>query len=399
MKKVAILSAGILPLPAVKGGAVETLIDIMSENYQFGCYDFQLDIISIYNEIASKKSADYDKIRYHYIQPTPKRDRYCNIIRRVCRKFLAHDTMYLYNYLRKARSIINQEKYDIVIIENRADYATYLKNNTSAIIVSHLHNDYLSDGIFNAKSYERDSDVIIAVSDYIRNRVLDLGGSESKVYTVLNVIDVNKFTLTENDKRKAYAIREELGFKPDDIVCVYTGRLHKTKGIDKLIQSFDFIKNKNVKLLVVGGYFYASSMSDDFETCLKTMTEKYKDRIYFTGYIDHEKIPYYCYMADIAIVPSQWEEPAGLVVVEAEACGLPLIVAKSGGIPEYIDENSAIVLQKGESFVKKLAESIDRLSYSEALRRKIGQAGIKAASKFDKTHYLDNVLNCIKEYL
>ena len=58
MKKIAILSAGILPLPAVKGGAVETLIDIMSENYQFGCYDFQLDIISIYDEFASESIID-----------------------------------------------------------------------------------------------------------------------------------------------------------------------------------------------------------------------------------------------------------------------------------------------------------------------------------------------------
>lgn len=399
MKKIAILSAGILPLPAVKGGAVETLIDIMSENYQFGCYDFQLDIISIYDEFASKKSAVYDKIRYHYIQPTPKRDRFCNIIRRVCRKFLGHDTIYMYNYLRKARSIINQEKYDIVIIENKADYATYLKNNTSAIIVSHLHNDYLSDGIFNAKSYEKDSDVIIAVSDFIRNRVLSLGGCQSKVHTVYNVIDVNKFSLTEDEIKKSNKIREELGFKHDDMVCVYSGRLDKTKGIDKLIQSFEYIKNEKVKLLVIGGYFYSTAKTNVFLTSLSKLANNYKDRVLFSGYIDHNNVPLYYNIGDMAIVPSQWEEPAGLVVVEAEACGLPLIVAKSGGIPEYIDGDSAIVLQKGESFVKDLAESIDRLSYSKDLRRKMGQAGINVASKFDKTHYLDNVLNCIKEFL
>ena len=62
--------------------------------------------------------------------------------------------------------------------------------------------------------------------------------------------------------------------------------------------------------------------------------------------------------ANIAVVPSIWDEPAGRVVLEAEAAGLPLIVSDAGGIAEYTNDECAITVKRGENFVQDLKNSI-----------------------------------------
>jgi glycosyltransferase involved in cell wall biosynthesis len=55
-----------------------------------------------------------------------------------------------------------------------------------------------------------------------------------------------------------------------------------------------------------------------------------------------------------------WEEPAGLTMIEAMACGIPTITTCSGGIPEYVDD-CAIVLERDERLVMNIAAQVDLL--------------------------------------
>ena len=68
MVRICILTAGRFPVPVSQGGAVESLVDLLAQNYQVGCFDFSLDIISIHSEKSEQLSHQYDKVNYIYIK-------------------------------------------------------------------------------------------------------------------------------------------------------------------------------------------------------------------------------------------------------------------------------------------------------------------------------------------
>ena len=83
--------------------------------------------------------------------------------------------------------------------------------------------------------------------------------------------------------------------------------------------------------------------------------------------------------ADIVVVPSEFEEPFGLVVIEAMATGKPVIGTVSGGIPEILVNGAGVLVPRGSP--KELAEAIIRLLKQPALREKLGQCARKRAEE------------------
>jgi len=86
-----------------------------------------------------------------------------------------------------------------------------------------------------------------------------------------------------------------------------------------------------------------------------------KDRIIFTGYIDYNDMPSIYQLGNIAVLPSMWEEPAGMTMVEAVVSGLPLITTNSGGIPEYISDDVAVLLDRDENLVDNIRDTIVKI--------------------------------------
>jgi glycosyltransferase involved in cell wall biosynthesis len=99
-------------------------------------------------------------------------------------------------------------------------------------------------------------------------------------------------------------------------------------------------------------------------------------------------MPSYLKMADIAVVPSMWEEPFGLTVVEAMAAGLPLITTRSGGIPE-ICEGVATIVDR-DNIVNNLTNAILELYNNPEKRVQMSTASIERSRLFDKETYAKN---------
>lgn len=93
-------------------------------------------------------------------------------------------------------------------------------------------------------------------------------------------------------------------------------------------------------------------------------------------------------MADIAVVPSLWEEPFGLTVVEAMAAGLPLITTRSGGIPE-ICEGVATIVER-DNIIDNLAAAILDLYHNPVKRKQMSAASLERSKMFDKESYAKN---------
>ena len=141
--------------------------------------------------------------------------------------------------------------------------------------------------------------------------------------------------------------------------------------------------------MIIGGTFFGNTTSEDnFVSSLKDKAKCLADRIVFTGFVQYENIPDYLHLADIAVLPSMWEEPFGLTIVEALAAGLPLITTRSGGIPE-ICEGVATIVDK-ENVVNNLASAILDLYTKPDKRRQMAGASLERAKLFDKESYSEN---------
>ena len=322
--KIAILTSGILPVPAVQGGAVENLIDFyLAYNECQKLHD--ITVYSIKHPKTKQHPAlSSDVNHYYYIDTSSTIAK----IRRSFYRLFHKDEYYNYfieYYFEQAFNHLRKQSYDCIILENRPGYAYKLSQRISSRLVLHLHNDLLNkDSKFHTEVLNS-LHKILTVSDYIKSRVCSIEET-NKVNTIYNGIDTQRFlpqtTIDIN--------RHKLGLSENDFVLLYSGRINKDKGVSELIDAMLKLKDTpQIKLLILGSSFFGDASNDDpFVSKLKQKAETINDRIYFTGFIPYSILPQYLWISDVAIVPSVWEEPFGNTVVEAMAAGLPLITHK-----------------------------------------------------------------------
>ena len=106
----------------------------------------------------------------------------------------------------------------------------------------------------------------------------------------------------------------------------------------------------------------------EYEEDLRKIAKGLDDKVLFTGFVPHHQILEVYRLADIGVVPSIYDDPAPLVVIECMAAGLPLIVTDSGGIPEYVADECAIIIKREDDIVNGLKESLITLTENQELR-------------------------------
>ena len=184
----------------------------------------------------------------------------------------------------------------------------------------------------------------------------------------------------------------------DDFVMVYSGRINKEKGVAELIDAMIHLQDvPQIKLLVMGSSFFGNSTNeDDFILSLKEKTNSIEQNIIFTGFIPYEQMPNYLQLADVAIVPSIWNDPFPTTVLEAQAMGLPIIATRRGGIPEEVSEENAILLDTNEHFVENLANANLYLYENPKKREAMAKASIERSKLFDKERYAEEFFKTLE---
>ena len=254
-----------------------------------------------------------------------------------------------------------------------------------------MHNDLLNtksrfhDVIFNSLKK------ILTVSDFIKERV-SIIQSNNKIQTIYNGIDIKKFSRIEISQ----VSRNTIGFNENDFVIAYNGRINPEKGISELIDAILLLKEKsNLKLMIIGSSFFDNASNEDpFVLSLKEKTKTIKGNTIFTGFIPYDIVPQYLHLANIAVLPSMWDEPFGLTIVEALAAGLPLITTRSGGIPEICEEVATIVDRN--NIVNNLASAILDLYEHPEKCKQMSTASLERAKQFDKEAYVKNFFAAIE---
>lgn len=178
------------------------------------------------------------------------------------------------------------------------------------------------------------SDAYIAYGTRAKEYLIFLGAKPKKIFISWNTTNIEYFRKeSENYKKEKKSIKKKLGIKTAKVI-LYVGQLIERKGVKYLIEAFRKIKkeDKDVSLLIIG----YGLLEKELMHLVKR--QKISDVIFFGG-VKWEETPKYYAIADVLVLPSL-EEVWGLVINEAMATGLPVIVTKvAGGSADLIREN------------------------------------------------------------
>ncbi|WP_173052197.1 glycosyltransferase family 4 protein [Candidatus Nitrotoga sp. AM1P] len=202
----------------------------------------------------------------------------------------------------------------------------------------------------------------IAVSHYTAEQSLPTAIYKPVIY---NPISLDRFDA-------GHSIRKELGLSESDIVVVFLGQIRDIKGVQDFIAMARQIPNPDACFLIAGECrdpkrFPGSYSAQDLENMACGDT-----RIRYIGYI--KKVEDIYHTANIVVVPSRWQEPLGLISLEAGACRKPVVATRVGGIPEAVEDGVNGYLVEPED-VDGLTARVMQLIADSALRARLGEAG------------------------
>lgn len=383
MTKITIVCPSILPIPAVLGGAVETIISNIID-YNEKLPKAEIDVISVYEKRAYEKSKTYKYANLNYV----KHPVFFYRINSILHNLICNNINIAYFDLLYKK--ILQCKNNKVIVEGGIDFALYLSSKNKNInIFYHSHGHefvYLDKEQLNkVNTFER----IFVVSEFCLEEAVYNGVLRSKLYLLKNGIRLEDFNQQYTDSEIAQ-FKEKYNIDDSRKIILFKGRLVKEKGILELIEAVNGLQYKNYCLLICGGKNFARKnlFCSGYERTLKKSIIN-NSNIKFLGYISYKMVPLLNSVSTLAIVPSRWDDPAPLVAIEAMASGIPLVVSKRGGIPEYVNRNCAVIIEDS-NFIPDLRTAIDTILSDDALQENMRLASINRSSNFGFKEYYDN---------
>lgn len=388
-----------LPVPATMGGAVEELMTIILENHEktesdIEFYYFQKELDKAdkkYKPEVKYKKSEIVFVKYNKFLTTLQRafGKLCKLLH-IKKKLPYYVPL---DYHKKVFKQVKKLNPDLIIFENNLDsyVKKYIKHFGKEKLYFHCH-------IQDIPQYRIDKYVagVIGVSNFITTDYEEFVGKDKKMnnYVVLNCVNEDKFLKHVSQKEKN-EIRENLGFKKDDFVVIYCGRIIEKKGVDKLCEAM--LKTPdNVKLMLIGS---PGSIKNDKTGFVKEITKIVDDnseKIKFTGYINNAELYKYYQTADLQVVPTMMEEAAGLVVIEGQLCGAPQIITKSGGMVEYVPKE-AIQIDRFDNMVDNLAKNIVELSKDKDRLKIMSEASKENSKKYRKNDFYNSFIKMIED--
>ncbi len=204
-----------------------------------------------------------------------------------------------------------------------------------------------------------------------------LGISEDRIRVVPGGIEMSKFKKPSQRNILAFKKKYDLSKK----TLLYVGRVHESKGLQYVVEA---IKNIDCKLLIIGrdgGYVESLKKKIDILNI--------GDRVKFLGEVSDPVLITAYFSSEALILFSEWEG-FGLVVVEAMASNLPVVVSNRGSLPFLVKnrQNGLVVKYKN---VNELERSIVQILNNKKVRKELITAGKKTAQRFDWSTVNDNL--------
>ncbi len=184
-------------------------------------------------------------------------------------------------------------------------------------------------------------------------------------YVLYPPIDLETFAPKSEEEK--LRIRSQLELKVTDFLIVYVGRICRSKQIHHIIEAIDFIPEpERIHIAIVGKASNKDEVAYEKFLLEEIHRRKRGKNVHFLGF--RKDTALIMSSADLLVLPSN-EEPFGRAIIEAQACGTPVIAADSGGAIEAIDYELGLTFETGN--IKDLAEKISKiLDYKKSFSKR-----------------------------
>lgn len=393
MRKICVIMGGVMPVPAVCGGAIETLITSIAKQYSSED-GFALTICSVYHPEAVKAAKQYPAVRFFWTHTRSVKNLFLHAIFLGVRMTTGKCIRSMQRHYNEIAELFQREKFDLIIAEGGDTQAIIdiAKGYHRDQFVSHVHIHYLPPENV-VKNYGH----VIGVSEFVTKEYLKVCQMPVRVHVLKNAINVELFSTAVSDTKKR-SIRKKLGLSETDFVILYVGRIMEIKGVLELMQAVTSLEDKQIKLLIMGSANAGKRSFSAYERKVRKLSAQNKNRIIFTGYVDNAEVYQYASVADVQCVPTLREEAAGLVVIEAMAEGIPTIVTNSGGMIEYVNEDTTLIVER-DNIVEKLKTAICYMKGHPEERKRMSERARILSKQYDESAYYQNFCQLIREIL
>lgn len=230
--------------------------------------------------------------------------------------------------------------------------------------------------------FKRSSDLFISSNPNTTGMLKELGMREYQILDLSYGVDIKKFS--------PGTVKKEKG------LILFVGAIEERKGLHILLQSCKLI-DEEFKLAIIGPvrdrkYFQS------LQPQLSELREKYKKEIEYLSFLEESDLINYYRKASLFVCPSTIEE-FGIVIIEALACGTPVIASRVGGIPFVVrDKECGILVEPGNA--EELSKNITYLLKNRELAEQMGEAGSKCVQeRFSIDRIIDKLEDRINKML
>jgi glycosyltransferase involved in cell wall biosynthesis len=180
------------------------------------------------------------------------------------------------------------------------------------------------------------------------------------------------------DRIRVTPLAASPGFRPQDVVpqvpyFLYVGNLEPRKNVERLIEAFARMPRRDHQLIIVGDRWYQGSAAEE-----KARSLGLNGRVKFLGYVPRSDLPGLFSGATALIYPSLLEG-FGLPIVEAMACGTPVITSNNSSMREVAGEAALLIDPRS---VTEITEAMVRVVEDASLRAELSAKGLKRSAEF-----------------
>jgi len=266
------------------------------------------------------------------------------------------------------RPVVRGLKPDSVVwVHNRPDYASAIETEVRAAgarLVVHLHNSLLTSFPRMIGDSLR-ADRFVFCSEYLEREARSLRPELGHTCVVHNGADERRFFPQEP--------RVESPGGQRTVVVLFAGRLVPEKGAHVFVEAMWLLLARGIRARgrVLGATGFGSANPSTAYS--RSLRKDAPPNVEFGGYRTASALAEEFRRADIFCSPSVWEEPFGLVNVEAMASGLPVVSTRGGGVPEIFAAGGGVLVERGSA--TELAAALEALIRNGARRRELGMEG------------------------
>ena len=351
-----------LPVPPVRGGAIQTYIQAVAPRL---ARHHQVVVLGVTDPQLPDREVR-DGVEYWRVPGGPFPQYQQRVLRVLSKVGSTFDVIHLFN---RPRLLAQAAR---VLPESR--------------LILSLHNEMFRPEKISpeeAREAIAAAERIVTVSDFIGQGVEALyPEAKGKWQTIYSGVDLNRFLpiWTPEARRIRQRLRSEHGLGRGPVL-LYVGRLSPKKGADILVRAMGPIARRypEASLVLVGSKWYGEDRISDYVAYVRALAARAPLKVHTTGYVPADQVHEWFAAGDVFICASQWEEPLARVHYEAMAAGLPIVTTARGGNPEVVRGlGNGLVVEKPES-PEAFAQAILKLLSDSEARVRISRRGRELA--------------------